>query len=124
MVIEGFKMQFTGQELQTLLLARAKHHLERAAQKEEELPKLKAAVEAIKAAKEAAKASPTPDNTYNANYVHSFNTTGDPVEAMKGQISNHKNKAQKFGFYAKHLVTDGTYLLHEHELLSLELVHP
>ena len=112
-LIDGFKLHIPTEDLARMLKGRVKYHLERAQQKEKELPELEAILkrtQPTKAQERAAKFS-----NYTTNVYH------DPVTSLKQEIRAHKVKAARFDFYSRHLAA-GVYVLESRTAMELELV--
>lgn len=117
-IIKGLIYHYTTEQLATAMRDRAKHHEDRAAQKESALPELRKAVDTVKASVEAqAVAQMTKMNTNS----YQFDASGQ-VEGLEADIKDHRNKALVFRTLADHLVTNATYELTEGDLRRLEIV--
>lgn len=116
--IEGFKLHIKNSDLTKLLKSRALHHLKRAIDKEKEVPALKALLERTKA---------RPEDRAKAPFVKMSNSyhmqDADPVGALEKDIRTHRDKAARFGFFAKHLAPKSIYELSEAEAQRLELIN-
>jgi len=111
-MIEGLKLEIQHDELKQLLVDRAAYHRKRAAEKEAELPIIKASWEKLK--------------THQAESVAvinkmSYSHSEDPTVQLESDIKEHKNKAVVFEFFANHLFHD-VYSLSETDLIRLEIV--
>lgn len=129
-MIEGMKFHVKGDELASLLAARAVWHREKAIALQDNL---KQAEEGMKAASEAAMAagSASPRRSFGGEEVymtasaprrtHGGNVE-DPVAAIRQAIVFHYNRSTALEFYSKHVVLEASYVLNERELQMYELV--
>lgn len=113
-LVEGLKFRVESTELADLMKKRADYHEQRANHKQEELPKLKASLEALAVA---------PAVTSVSNKMSGYNTNPqDVVDNVEADIKNHRNKVQSLRFLADHVVPNVAYILTEADLRSLEVI--
>ena len=114
-LIEGLRIRVTSEELATHLRARADYHSERAEQKQQELPALRASVDAIMS-------SPNAENVARMSGKSGYNfNPHDAVENLERDIRDHRNKALAFRYFADHLFTQD-YDLGEEDLQRIEIL--
>lgn len=115
-MIEGLKIKVTSTELQNHCMERASYHTRRADEKAATLPDLKRAMETVKG-----HASPT--NMANMSKTNSSYhlDADDPVRDLERDITDHRNKALVFKFFAEHFFQED-YTLREEDLIRLEIV--
>lgn len=111
-MIDGFRLKFTSKELASHLTDRAKYHRRRAAEKGDQLPKLKEAMEHIKGSGAATSVANMSKGGYHVE---------DPVADLERDIRNHENKVLVFDLFAGHLF-DEDYDLKEEDLVRLEIL--
>ena len=116
MIVQGFRIRLTADELKVHCLARADYHSQRAIQKETELPSLKEALHKIAAV-------PVPSGVSNFAKGGPASYSFDPAqqfERIEGDIKNHRNRATVFAYFADHLF-DAEYSLDNDDLTRLEI---
>lgn len=114
--VPGVKVLLSVTELERLLKERATYHSAKAAQKEEQLPKLEEAWAAIKI-------NPIENQPgLHSNTIKGYQSDlGSQIEALKEDIKVHRNKSNYFTFLSQHLFPRD-YCLEEADLLRLEIV--
>lgn len=111
----GLVVEVKHVELAQHCAERSKYHSERADAKEAELPKLKAALEAIKGQPQLAQSvSHMNKGGYNLD-------TEDPIERLERDITTHRNKSLTFKYLGEHLL-DVPYILDKSDLQNLEIL--
>ena len=113
-MIKGLRFLSTSEELKNRLVARAKYHDERAAEKEAELPNLRETLGRIKATKPTTSVS----NKTMSNYQLDPDA---PIEELEKDIKNHRNSGASFQYMADHLFSED-YDLEENDLIRLEIL--
>jgi len=113
-MIEGLKFKLTGAELKKHCYDRRDYHMQRANDKDKELPALEDAIERIKAT-----GSTNPELLASMSKTYHM-THEDPVGALQKDIKEHKNKALLFNFYAEHFFDD-IYSVEPSDLVALEI---
>lgn len=98
-MIEGFKLDFTGEELKDHVAKKVQYHLERAAFYDQQ-------------AKQLAAGGAQP-----AQF-----TGGDPIRALQEQGKTHARRSEFFDVLTKHIVRGETYRLSEDDLIKLEII--
>lgn len=114
---EGLKFKVPSSELKSHLQSRAKHHADRATEKEGELPGLREALSKISGAVATANRPNPGSNVSNSRYSLD---PDDPIEKLQNDIRDHRSKSFMFGFFASHLFNDN-YTLKEEDLSRLEM---
>lgn len=115
-MIEGFKLKITSEELKSHCTERAAYHRNRAKTKEEQIPKLREAMEAIKSNRNSQELAQM-TKFGNLSSYH----TEDPVGDLEKDVTEHVNKSLVFEFFASHLFGED-YTLTESDLQRLEIL--
>lgn len=102
-MIEGLKIEVSGEELKRIAQARAEYHVKRAEFYRDQAASLKEGLD------EAARESPK-------NY-----TSNDPVRDLVMKEKDHGRKQRYFQFLADHVVVGDTYRLVQKDLGDLEI---
>lgn len=98
-MIEGIKLDFTSDELRSIIADRVIHHAERQEFYESQATSLEG--------------NGCERNDYSG---------GDPVKGLRDKSKDHKTKAELFRVIGQHIVANEVYRLTESDLVRLELI--
>lgn len=115
-IVHGLLVRITTAELRTHLRARAEYHTGRAAQKEESIPQLQKAADAVR---------PEQATRIEDLYKNSGHSGFGPDQVIRDvteSVRDHRNKALMFLFLADHLFPGAVYCLGTADLIRLEVM--